>query len=103
MIINGSVTIHHYDEENESYKARFFPNAHIYKKIGIQTEKAGKGSAVDCKIRIYTGESIDIAVGDYVFTGKAYSDIPDKEKCLAVTDYSDNRHSVQQHWRVHCE
>ena len=100
MTTNGDITIFHYDEASESYTRSYFPEVFRGHTVQIASEKGGFAHSDIARIRIPTEEEITVSVGDYVFFGKASEDAPEKEKCVRVMGFRDNRFGVLPHWRI---
>ena len=79
MLTNGTVTIYHFDEENEEYAPISYGNANIFRRKRSADEKGG----------------------DYVYLGTTSAPL-DRDSCLFVTGYSDNRRGTLKHWRIEC-
>lgn len=98
---NGSVTIYHYDEEKEIYLPAHYKKSSIYHGSKTIAKDGGFVSTGVCKIRIPTSERIDISTDDYIFLGLTNEPI-NKEKCLKVNAFGDNRRGTLPHWRIEC-
>lgn len=101
MLTNGTVTIYHFDEQNEEYAPISYGDANIFHRKRSADEKGGFTAASQCIIRIPTDKAIAIETGDYVYLGTTSAPL-DRDSCLLVTGYSDNRRGTLKHWRIEC-
>lgn len=101
MVTNGCITIYHYDEEICGYVIFHYKNASIYKGVRLTVKDTGFVNDGFLRIRIYTKKEMPISTRDYVFTGITNEPL-DKNKCLKVVSYGDNRRGVTPHYRIEC-
>ena len=101
MITNGSITVYHYNPDDGTYNLRVYKSASIYKGKRITVRGSGFVDDSFLRIRIPTTEEIPISTDDYVFNGKTDAPI-DKNSCLKVMGFGDNRRGCLPHWRIEC-
>lgn len=92
MLTNGGVTLYHFT--GHSGYVRYY-----YGVANIHSSQKKEGTDL-VKIRIPTALFVPVCNGDYLFLGKSESIIPEKEKCVRVTEFSDNRRGANPHWRI---
>ncbi|MBQ4109704.1 MAG: hypothetical protein IJC74_02355 [Clostridia bacterium] len=91
MLTNKGVTVYHFTGHS-GYLRYFYSDASVHSVF--------KNGSDLVKIRIPTTLFIPVCNGDYVFLGKSDAIVPEKEKCVRVTEFSDNRRGVNPHWRI---
>lgn len=99
MTTTCAVTMYHYDEENEAWVRSVFAAAHLYY---VRKAAGDKGFSRDNSgvIRLPGKFSIQIKIGDRLFSGRLNADKPPEEGCMTVTGYKDNRRGANPHWRI---
>ena len=101
MITNGGITVYHYNDEKEMYEIAFYPRASIYKGKRVTVRGTGFVDDSFLRIRVPTTEDIAIKTDDYVYIGK--TDAPlDRNACMKVLGFGDNRRGFLPHWRIEC-
>lgn len=105
MTTNGSITVWHYDEENECYIKKKFDGVSMH-NVQKSSSALGKGTRTKtrvCKIRIPTLLEAGLSLGDYVRIGLSTDDAPERGCDMVITEIADNRRGANPHWRVLCE
>ena len=101
MISNGSITVYHYDDESGEYISTVYPEASIYRGKRITVRGSGFVNDSFLRIRVETEKEIPISTDDYVYLGSTDAPI-DKNACMKVIGYGDNRRGNLPHWRIEC-
>ena len=101
MISNGSITVYHYDEKSGEYILSVYPEASIYKGKRITVRGTGFVNDSFLRIRVPTEKEIAISTDDYVYIGATDAPI-DKNACMKVMGFGDNRRGNLPHWRIEC-
>ncbi len=102
MVINGAITLFHYDESAEEYKYAFSLPASVLLRRSGEADIDGITGNNSAVIRIFTSEQLEMLPGDYVMVGIC-SEL-DKENALQISSVTDNRRGSPrvQHWRIDC-
>ena len=105
MTTNRSITVWHYDDENECYIKKIFSSVSMH-NVQKSSTAIGKGTRTEtrvCKIRIPIMTDAGLCLGDYVRIGASADKAPERGCDMVITEIADNRRGANPHWRVLCE
>lgn len=103
MTVNGSVTVWHYDENNETYARTVFEKCWVRHVDKSTREKDGTSISAALTVRIPISDEIGIYKGDYIRIGVSDGDTPIRGQDFTVCEIADNRNGINKHWRLSCE